>query len=85
MEGSCDAVHATEAQHYTGGQVLDARKTAALVGTHVVVGRRKPRFKGAADYLTHKKGYLLAIAVGARRPAAQCAALDDLARFLGTG
>lgn len=83
MEGPCDGVLASDAQHYTGGQVLDARKTAALVGTHTTGPRRK-RFKGAGDYLTHKKGCLLAAAIGKGRSVGPCAALEDLASFLGT-
>ncbi len=84
MDRVCDNVRASESLQYTGGQLLDARKTAVAVGTHNT-GRKRTRFRGAADYLTHKKGCLLAVAMGAGRPAAQAAALDDLARFLGTG
>jgi hypothetical protein len=83
MEAACDGILPTDSQHYTGGQVLDARKAAALVGTHTT-GPKKKRFKGSSEYLTHKKGCLLAYAIGKRRPVAPCAALEDLASFLGT-
>jgi hypothetical protein len=83
MEATCYNVLVTDAQHYTAGQVLDARKTAALVGTHTTGPKRK-KFKGSADYLTHKKGCMLASAIGKGRPVGPCAALEDLASFLGT-
>jgi hypothetical protein len=78
---SCSTVYATETQQYTSGQVLDARKVAAVVGS---AKPNRKRFNGSADYLTHKKGCLLAAAYGKGRPAAPCAALEDLASFLGT-
>jgi hypothetical protein len=81
---SCGAVLAKDSEHLTSSQVLDIRKTAALVGTHTTGPKRK-RFKGAAEYLTHKKGCLYAAAIGSRRPVEQCSAATDLAAYYANG
>jgi hypothetical protein len=81
---SCGAVLAKDSEHLTHSQVLDIRKTAASVGTHTT-GPKPKRFKGAADYLTHKKGCLLAAASGSFRPVPQASAVNDLAAYYAAG